>query len=71
PQFTNAKSPPEDVSRSVTTGDPITSSGANVEAHVTETLAIRASSGSDIDVIGSPVVTLRETSSGGDLALVN
>lgn len=48
-----------------------TSSGANVEAHVTETLAVRASSGSDIDVIGSPVVTLRETSSGGDLALVN
>lgn len=48
-----------------------TSSGAEVDAHVTEMLAAKASSGSDIDVTGSPTVTRQETSSGGDLAMLN
>ena len=48
-----------------------TSSGADVEAQVTDMLAAKASSGSDIDITGNPRVTREDTSSGGELALAN
>ena len=47
-----------------------TSSGADVDAHVTDVLAVKASSGSDIDITGSPRVTRDEMSSGGYLAMM-